>query len=358
MTIGYDGKRYFHNKSGLGNYSRDLIRILSTNYPEHQYYLYDERPDSIPSHPSISNIPIKGFLGRQLSLGKQAEGCDIFHGLSGELPLRWGPKSPKKIVTIHDLIFEKLPDYYAFLDRKIYFKKFQHACEKADIVVAISEQTKKDIIEYFGTPEDKIKVIYQGCSHLFKRIYSAAEKAEIKEKYSLPDEFILNVGTLESRKNGLILLQALKATDIPLVFIGRKTDYAKKMEQFVQENKMENRVHFLEGLSNEEVAILYSLAKIFAYPSEYEGFGIPIIEALYSGIPVVTNRAGVFPEAGGPSSAYVDIHNADEVKAKLISLWDNELERERMSREGRNFVQKFDDLTLAKQWMELYQTLI
>lgn len=121
---------------------------------------------------------------------------------------------------------------------------------------------------------------------------------------------------------------------------------------------MENRVHFLEGLSNEEVAIIYSMAKIFAYPSEYEGFGIPIIEALYSGVPVLTNREGVFPEAGGPSSAYVDIHQITEVKTKLISLWDNEAERKRMSREGKNFVQKFDDLNLAKQWMDLYQNLL
>ncbi len=357
MTIGYDAKRYFHNRSGLGNYSRDLLRILAQQHPEHSYLLYDKRPNT--TSPPLEAVPLeKKLFSRQWHLGRQAQDCDIFHGLSGELPFRWGAKTPKKVVTIHDLIFEKLPKYYSFIDRKIYFAKFLAAAKQADLVVAISEQTKKDILELLKIPERKIKVIYQGCSPLFKENLAPKFLKDTKRKYQLPDKFILNVGTLEDRKNGMLLLQALEKEEIPLVFAGRNTPYTEKMKNYVHEKGMTHRIWFLEGLSNQEIAALYSYAAVFAYPSEYEGFGIPIIEALNAGVPVVTNARGVFPEAGGPGSLYVDIQQSGEMREALLHLWNHEADRQKRIAQGKTYVQRFDDELLATQWMETYKALL
>ncbi|CEJ69455.1 hypothetical protein BN1195_01753 [Chryseobacterium oranimense G311] len=175
MKIAFDAKRFFHNTSGLGNYSRDLIRILSQYYPENEYLLLNknssERGRDILENPNVKFVPTsKGNLSRQLKMGKDAqkEGAQIFHGLSGELPLKWGKEPIRKIVTIHDLIFMRYPQYYSFFDRKIHLWKFKKAAISADKIIAISEQTKRDIITYLKVPESKIEVIYQAVTKPLK----------------------------------------------------------------------------------------------------------------------------------------------------------------------------------------------
>ena len=232
MKIAYDAKRFFHNTSGLGNYSRDLVRILAKYFPENEYFLINknqsERGKEILKMPNVHFSPTsKGFLSRQLKAGKDAQnlGVDIFHGLSGELPLKWNNRPIKKIVTIHDLIFERFPQFYSFFDRKIHFWKFKKAAEQADIIIAISEQTKRDIVDFLKVSEKKIRVVYQGCHQAFKEDFSQEQLSKIKNKYHLPDRFILNVGTIEERKNLLSVVKALEGTQIPLVVVGKKTKY-------------------------------------------------------------------------------------------------------------------------------------
>lgn len=208
MKIAFDAKRFFHNTSGLGNYSRDLVRILSKYYPENQYLLLNknksERGSDILESSNVTFVETsKGTMSRQFKMGKDAqkENADIFHGLSGELPLKWDKKPIKKIVTIHDLIFVRYPQYYSFFDRKIHLWKFKKAANTADKIIAISEQTKRDIIQYLKVPESKIEVIYQGCHKAFKEQQSEEFIQKTKEKFNLPERFILNVGTIEERKN-------------------------------------------------------------------------------------------------------------------------------------------------------------
>ena len=230
MKIAFDGKRFFNNSSGLGNYSRDLVRILATYFPENKYVLLNkdqsEKGKEILKLPNVSfQKTLAGNFSRQFKMGKDAQqiNADIFHGLSGELPLKWSDKPIKKIVTIHDLIFLRFPQYYSFFDRKIHFWKFKKAVEQADLIIAISEQTKRDIIQFLKVPEEKIRVVYQGCHHAFKENQSADFLNSIKEKYNLPKRFILNVGTIEERKNLLHIVKAIHGTEIPLVVIGKKT---------------------------------------------------------------------------------------------------------------------------------------
>lgn len=365
MKIAFDAKRFFHNTSGLGNYSRDLVRILSEYAPDNEYLLLNknksERGKEILERPDVQFVETsKGNLSRQLKMGKDAQkqGADIFHGLSGELPLKWDSKPIKKVVTIHDLIFVRYPQYYSFFDRKIHFWKFKKAADSADKIIAISEQTKRDIIQYLEVPENKIEVIYQGCHHAFKEQQSPELMLAVKEKFKLPERFILNVGTIEDRKNLLNVVKAIKDTEIPLVVVGRKTKYYHKIESFLKKSKMEKQVLFLEGVSMDELACLYKLADIFVYPSFFEGFGIPVIEALFSKTVVVTSNISCLPEAGGKDSVYISPENDLDIRAKLKFLWENESERKRREEKGFEFVQKFNDEPIAKELINFYQKII
>jgi glycosyltransferase involved in cell wall biosynthesis len=165
------------------------------------------------------------------------------------------------------------------------------------------------------------------------------------------------VGTLEERKNALTIVKAIQNIDTTLVLIGKETDYSTKIREYIKENNLAEKVIFLKGLSSQELAIVYQLATVFVYPSVFEGFGIPIIEALFSKTPVITTNSGVFPEAGGPHSIYVDPNNAAEMAVKIEELLNDENLRKEIADKGFEFVQKFKDDVIAKEIMQCYTDL-
>jgi len=362
MKIGFDAKRLFHNNSGLGNYSRDLVRILSEFFPENNYYLFaKKKSDKSNKLLNRKNVFFKkissGIFSRQTKMGLDAQNhnCDIFHGLSGELPIKWNKdKNIKKIVTIHDLIFLKYPQFYSFFDRKIHTWKAKRATKKSDIIIAISQQTKKDIIEYFNVPEKKIRVVYQTCNDSFKKTYSQEELQRTSKKFNLPNQFILNVGTIEERKNLLFVVKAIKGTEIPLVVIGKETKYFQKIKQFISVNNMQKQVYFLQNVDITELAHIYRLAKIFVYPSLYEGFGIPIIEAIFSRTPVITSNLSCLPEAGGDHSVYVNPIDIEDIQTKILNLWENPKQITHITEKSLEFVKKFNEDKIAKELIEIY----
>lgn len=365
MRIGYDSKRYFLNKTGLGNYSRDLIRILEEYYPENDYIKYTPKVKENLPEDNTTKLP-RGPLSilfpsiwRNNWIVKDLvkDNIQIYHGLSGEIPQGLENTSIKSVVTIHDLIFLKFPELYKTIDRILYNQKFKYAVNNADKIIAISEQTKKDIVEYYNIDANKIEVIYQGCHPAFKKKKSQEEKERIRTKYNLPKSFLLNVGSIEPRKNALQIVKAIKNIDIPLVIIGKETKYSAQIQQYIQEKGLQHRVHILQGFTMDELACIYTMADIFIYPSKYEGFGIPIIEALYSGVPVITTNSGVFPEAGGPFSYYIDPENTEEIGYAINSILSNNSMRNEMIEKGLEYVKRFNDETLAKQWQELYLSL-
>jgi glycosyltransferase involved in cell wall biosynthesis len=370
MVIGYDAKRFFRNNTGLGNYSRDLVRVMRQFYPDNSYLLYTPSFEDSPykSTTDLDTIRTpKGFVSNKLKglwrtknivCDLVSDKIEIFHGLSGELPMSLKGNGIKSIVTIHDLIFLRYPHLYKPIDRYIYTKKFRYACHQADKIVAISEQTKLDIINFLDVDATKIEVIYQGCHQAFKEKKTAHEKQEIKQKLGLPEEFLLNVGTIEERKNALSIVKAIKDTDIPLVLVGKSTKYQADILEYVRKENMGHRIFFRQGLSMSELATLYAVAKVFVYPSVFEGFGIPIIEALYSGTPVITTNSGVFPEAGGPSSLYVDTKDIQQLRDAIVSILESEDKQSEMRNLGLGYVQKFNDDRIASQWQQLYQQLL
>lgn len=371
MKIGYEAKRIFHNKTGLGNYSRDLIRILSTYYPDNTYFLYNPKPSDKNLFTSLSKtvvekLPQSNFCKKFYNYWRQHgvvndivnDKIEIFHGLSGEIPLGITTKKIKTIVTIHDLIFLRFPSFYSFFDRNIHFLKFKHAAHKANIIIAISEQTKSDIIDFLKVDSEKIKVVYQGCHAAFKETYNSIQTKEVLEKYNLPEHFLLNVGTIEERKNILSAVKAIKNIETHLVIVGGKTKYTKKVMDFIHENKMQNKVTILKGLTPVELAILYQKAQIFIYPSLFEGFGIPIIEALYSKTPVITSINGCFSEAGGPHSIYIDPTDSREIAFHIKRLLSEPELVKQITTKGFDYAQRFNDDVIAANVNNIYQSLI
>ena len=388
MKIGYDAKRAFHNFTGLGNYSRTLIETLTTHFPENEYHLFTPKLNDIPrvtkvtTPPSVSVHLPSGFskkipaLWRSYSIKNDIKksGIQIFHGLSHELPLSL--KGVRTVVTMHDLIHERYPEFYPFIDRKIYSLKFKKACQQADIVVAISEQTKRDIVDFYNIEPSKIQVIYQSCDPIFYKFAQTegevsnfpfgkladATRRFITKKYNLPPNFILYVGTVNERKNLLGLTQALKMLenqqDINLVAIGDGGAYFQKVKKYVVENGLQKRVYFIPKIDFTDLPSIYKLARVFVLPSFFEGFGIPIIEALWLGTPVISSIDSCFSEAGGADSIYVNPHDIEALAEAINHVWHDENLRSEMILRGSNFVEKFDAEIIGQQWIALYQSLL
>ena len=375
MRIGFDAKRAYQNFTGLGNYSRDLIENLIEFYPSNEYRLFAPKENKNPrlnylsSHKSVSSIfpetPLnKTFKGlwRSINMEKSIikNEIDVYHGLSNEIPRIKSHNIPY-VVTIHDLIFKRYPRNYRNIDRKIYNAKFKYAVKHADLTIAISEQTKNDIVDYYDANPEKIKVIYQTCHKNFRKEYSSELLHHIKKKFNLPDQFILNVGTIETRKNLISIINAMTLMKIkaPLVVVGKKTKYMNFINIQLKKLKFDpSQIIFLHDVSVEDLPGIYQLSSLFVYPSIFEGFGIPILEALCCGIPVITTKGGCFSEAGGKYSMYVDPLNMEELAHKMDECLTYSKKREKMIIKGLLHAKRFEPENLSKELMQAYRGLL
>jgi len=372
MKIGYEAKRVFSNNTGLGNYSRGLIKGIASFFTDNEYFLYapkivpGPRVEFIKENRRITVITPKSqrfvALWRSKFVVKdiKASGVQIFHGLSHEIPIGIQKTGIRSVVTIHDLIFKRFPQYFGFTSRKIYQAKINYACKHADRIIAVSQKTKDDLVELLSIDPKKIEVIYQNCDASFRVEQTGIKKGEVRLKYNLPKKFILTVGTIEERKNLLLLIKAfhLLPNDTRLVVVGKETDYAKKVKQYITRNQLASRITFVPNASFGDLPAIYQLAEIFVYPSRYEGFGIPVLEALVSGLPVVAATGSCLEEAGGPDSLYVDPDNEKDLADKISLLLSNKDLQKTMIEKGRIYAQKFDDKLLATQLMDLYTNIV
>lgn len=375
MKIGYDAKRAFTNYTGLGNYSRSTINNICKAFPAPAYYLYTPNKVASDSSDFISdfkNVHIRGprnlFYGtfsaawRRFGIAADAahDQINIYHGLSHEIPDGIEKTNIKTVVTIHDLIFKRFPSYYKKIDRKIYDNKIKHAVKFAHKIIAISEQTKKDIIEFYQVAENKIKVIYQACDAIFEKKHTSDTLNFIKEKYALPANYLLYVGTIEERKNALVILQAM--LDLPshvkLVMVGKKKSYGLIIDAFIREHKLNDRVIQVNQVDFKDLPAIYQAANLFIYPSKFEGFGIPIIEALHSETPVIAAKGSCLAEAGGPDSLYFEPSNADELAKLIANLLADESKQKSMAASGKKYVEKFNSEKIATELMGLYQSIL
>ena len=383
MKIGFDAKRAFHNQTGLGHYSRTLIHSLARYYPEHEYFLFNPKPSALFKFEEANvhevlpgNLLAKFFSSawRSSWVKKDLARLDlpIYHGLSHEIPIGIKKTKTKSVVSIHDLIHERYPEQYNTVDVKIYRKKFQYACRHADKVIAISEQTKKDIIEFYKTPPERISVCYQSCNAAFGEQLTEAQKRIVQLKYQLPPKFFLHVGSIIERKNLMNVCKAVfilrNELDIPLVVVGDGGKYKQQVKDFVKQNKLEKKIIFLSEIpaakssrsfqSAIDFPAIYQSAVAMIYPSFFEGFGIPILEALWSKLPVITSNVSSLPEVGGDAVYYVNPQSAEEIADGMRKICREEAFRCQLREAGWQQAQKFAQQKCAAAVMEIYRGLI
>ena len=367
MRIGFDAKRAYANTSGLGNYARSLLQSLVTYYPENEYLAFAAGGTAFPDAPAgLQRVGPSSVIARlfpalwRAALVSEQIGrmrLSLYHGLSNELPR--GIASPvKKIVTVHDLIFLRYPQWYPATDRFVYRQKVRRACAGADAVIAVSRQTADDLVSYLGVPADRIRVVYQSCSTRFADEPAPGALAALRARYRLPESFLLYVGTIEERKNLGLLAEALpELGGLPVVAIGRKTPYYDSVKAVLRRQGLEGRMLFPESVPAEELPLFYRAALALVYPSRFEGFGIPVIEALWSGTPVVAAQTSSLPEAGGPHTAYADPDDAASLAAAICRIRDDAALRDTMVREGLRYVERFHPEATTTALMQLYGEL-
>lgn len=382
MNIAFDAKRAYHNGTGLGHYSRTLIRSLSEYYPGHRYYLFNPKSSSrfeIMGN-NIHEILPNGIINKAFSSAWRSSwvkkdlkklDIDLYHGLSHEIPIGIKKTGIKSVVTIHDLIHERYPEQYKAIDVKIYSKKFRYACLYADKVIAVSEQTRKDIIDYYQTPEEKIVVCYQSCNPSFGKRMGEEEKRKTRLQYNLPEKYFLYVGSIIERKNLLNICKALfllrNEMDVPLVIIGDGGKYKQQVKNYISQNGLETKIVFVSELPSARLSntfqtgadfpAIYQSAIAMIYPSFFEGFGIPVLEALWSRLPVITSNTSCLPEVGGNAVCYVNPGNTEEIAASMKKIYSNKELAAAMVEKGWQQAHNFTRQKCADAVMNVYKSI-
>ena len=369
--FGYDAKRIVRNASGLGNYGRTLVNALAALAPETELLLYAPdagREDLRAQVTNADNIAFR-YSNCRTALGKdlwrrsgmvsdlRRDGVQLFHGLTGELPSGLHKAGIPSVVTIHDLIFLRHPEYYHRFDAWLYRRKFYATLRAADRLTAFRECTKRDILDASDCPPDRTDVIYQSCDRRFAQPVSSDRMSGVNDKYQLPQRFVLNVGTIETRKNILLAVKSMPQwpDDLHLVIVGRATPYVKQVMATARQLGVADRVHLLHGVPTDDLIAIYHLAQCFVYPSRYEGFGIPIIEAIQSGLPVVAATGSCLEEAGGPASLYVGPDDAQAMAQAIATVIS---ERDERVAASQQFIRRFENSDVAQQVEAVYHRLL
>lgn len=363
MKIGYDAKRAVNNNTGLGNYSRLVIDTVAASGDDSLMLYAPRLRNNRRLMPLLERenvtvcLPDTGFGRRFPSLWRsrgitrqlQRDGIELFHGLSNELPLDIASSGIPSVVTIHDVIFRHYPECYKFIDRKIYDYKFRKAARNATRVIAISECTRRDIIDFYGIDPDKIDVVYQGCDPQFAMPVDHSRADDVMKRYGIDRPYIIGVGTVEQRKNQLLTIKALRALpdDIIAVIVGRRTRYAADIDRYISRYGLGARVKFIENADFVDFPALYSRALLSSYPSRFEGFGIPVIESLSVGTPVIIASGSCLEEAAGPEAPVVDPDDVDAFVGYALEIIDNHDCRCRLVEAGRKHIARFSRQNFA-----------
>jgi glycosyltransferase involved in cell wall biosynthesis len=362
MNIGIDAKRIFFNNSGLGNYGRRFYQALAKNLTDNTFHLYTPRQVN-PGNPYLSEInfnnsrvvaPVKrshqlfsGSLWRSRLIKDQLhrDKIEAYYGLSNEIPFGLDRLSLKKIVVIHDLIFLRYPQLYPAVDSVFYKIKTRYACEHSSRIIAVSEQTKKDIMDFYNIPSEKISVLYPASDPIFYN----GEIVDSGGFFKPNRDYMISIGAITPRKNLLKTVQALHIIkdkfDLDLVVIGTAVGLGRKyldtIQTFIRKNDLQGRVHFLGNVPYKFVPDLCRKAKMMIYPSQFEGFGMPIIEGLFSEIPVLTSQGGCFPEAGGDAAIYLNGNDHKEIAFWVEKVLESNELRKEMIIKGLKHAERF-----------------
>lgn len=363
------------NRTGVGEHAFELLNAIFKIDKQNQYFLfynsYKDVTAHVPLWPQQNNIhyvatkwpnKLLNIAIKFLSWPK----LDKLISRNGHLDYIFSPnlnftalsKNIKQILTVHDLSFKFFPQFFSIKQRLWHLGiNPKKQCRRADTIIAQSENTKRDIVDYYQIPPEKIKVIYPGISPVFAD--TSADKEKIKQKYNLPNHFILFLGTIEPRKNIIGLIEAFEKcypslpTSYSLILAGAPSWNDVEIHERASTSPLKDKIKFIGYVDSNEKTALYSLAVLFVYPSFYEGFGFPVLEAMTCGTPVITSNRSSLPEITNQAAYLINPNRPAEIADAIIKMIKDEKLRERFKILGLVQAKKFSWESAAKQWLEL-----
>lgn len=364
MRIGIDARLVYYSQAGIGQYILHLVDGLSKVDSENEYVLLMSRKDETtilqqsnfrrvslwtPSHHRLERYSLNVELMRL--------GLDVLHSPDFIPPHR---PSCKSVITIHDLAFLLYP-HFLTKESARYYGHIDHAVRWTDQIISVSESTKRDTIRHLGVPEDKITVVYEAANPIFAPVDRDKAREHVRNRHGIDGPFVLFVSTLEPRKNVPTLIRAFHQLmncykeDVRLVLAGGKGWLFEDAFAVVDELKLDQSVHFLGRVSSEDLLYLYNAAEVLAHPAFYEGFGLPPLEAMACGLPVVVSNVSSLPEVVGDAGLLFDPHNVDELTVALWRVLHDGNLRQEMREKGLRQAQGFSWERAARETLEIYR---
>ncbi len=376
LKIGIDYSAAVHQSAGIGRYTQELIKALAAvaadDFKVH-YQLFVAQAGAnfalpLPgdnfswSSSRLSERWLKRLWYRlrlPLPIQSWTGPLDLFHATDFVLPpVKQGTTT---MVTIHDLSFVRQPESVMPGMSNYLNTWVPRSVAQADHVIAVSEATRQDLISLYDTPPQKVSVLYHGVTPEFQPIQTETALKAVRQKYNLGEApFILSLGTIQPRKNYQRLIQALAQIKAPLALViggGRGWHYDAIFGE-VERQGLQERVHFPGFVADEDLPALYSAATLFVYPSLYEGFGLPLLEAMACGTPVVSSNQSSLPEVVEQAGVLVNPYEVDDITQAMSNLLDDETRRQKLSVAGLEQAAKFSWDEMAQKLVKLYQTVL
>ncbi len=374
MKIGFDAESAFHNTSEIGNFSRTFLSSMLKLHHENEYLLFSTGKElelpyfirALNDSTASWKLANGGFLGkhsRTYGWGSKAriENLDVFHGLQNELPFDWKPGKVKSMVSFHDLIFKKFPEEFKSFDRWFLDKKTSFTVKNADLILATSDQTKRDLEEFYPASQGKTEVVYQDTDLAFHYRKRTEAVAKILYKFDIVERpYILCVSKLDLRKNHKKLVDAFRKIfqEIPedLVLVGERGHAADEILD--QLTGFEGRLRWLGKVETDDLVNLYDGCSFTVYPSVFEGFSMPVLESMRRGKAIVASKGACFEEIAGTAAVFVDPNSSDELAGKIFELSTNSTLKKQLETACNSECKRFDPGKLSEKIYEKYVRLV
>jgi glycosyltransferase involved in cell wall biosynthesis len=369
MKIGVEARWIMHEKTGFGNYALNLLKELATIDTNNKYLIYLNGEYSNAEifnqqnfQQKVINRPpeIYKHISIPLDIISQKRKFDFFHFLYNA-PSLFMPCP--FVLTVHDLSFKHVPEMISKKNFISLNSQMHLTAKKATKIITVSENSKKDIIQFLKIPDKKIEVIYEAADSSFKVINDEDARNKVREKYNLPPQYLLYVGTYLPHKNLETLIRALhklrQDTKVPykLVFAGNMGRNFETINTLIVQLGLENDIHTIGFVPEQDLPVVYSLSDLFIFPSLYEGFGLPLIEAMACGVPVLSSNSSCLPEIGGESALYFSPKDVEDLADKITHITQNETLRNEMIGKGLKRAKTFNWHTMAEKTLRVYETV-
>lgn len=366
MRIGIDARLVYYSQAGIGQYILQLVRALSRLKAEEAFFLLQSRKDRtvITSSDDFERVSIWTPSHHPLeqwafALELAFLGLDLLHSPDFIPPSR---RRFASIITVHDLAFLLYPHFLTDQAAR-YYGQIDQAVRVTDHIIAVSESTKSDVVNLLGVPEEKITVIYEAAKEIYRPLDREEARAAVRQRYGLEEPFLLAVGTVEPRKNlatlfeGLHVLAERRAARPPLAVVGSRGWLFEETVARVEDLDLTGQVRFLGRLPDEELLLLYNAARVHCYPSLYEGFGLPPLEAMACGTPTVSSNVSSIPEVVGDAALLVDPHDASALAEAIWRLLSDEDLHQHLALKGLDRAHQFSWEKAARETLGVYRQL-